>query len=138
MRSLIFGILSFILLTFGASAQEVLRPQSGIETTIQKQMDAFLADDFEQAFEYASPSIQGIFGSSQRFGEMVRGGYPMVWRNRNVQFGDLRLISGVLWQRVFVTDAQGVEHALDYRMQQIGDEWRISGVQLLPKPDVSA
>ena len=138
MRSLLFGILSVFVLAWGASAQEVLRPQEKIEATIQNQLNAFLVDDFEQAFEYASPSIQGLFGSPQRFGEMVRGGYPMVWRNRNVQFGDLRLIAGSLWQRVFVTDAQGVEHALDYKMHKVGEDWRISGVQLLPKPDVSA
>ena len=38
---------------------------------------AFKAVDFAQAFTYA-PNIKGMFGTADRFGMMVRNGYPMV------------------------------------------------------------
>ena len=121
-----------------ATAQEVLRPEPGIEATIDAQIDAFLRDDFAGAFGYASPNIQGIFGSSDRFGQMVRRGYPMVWRPAEVDYEDLREIAGNLWQRVRITDQAGKVHFLDYQMIETGEGWRINGVQLLRAPGVSA
>ncbi|MBV2358774.1 DUF4864 domain-containing protein [Thalassococcus sp. CAU 1522] len=121
-----------------AHAQQALPPEPGIEATIQSQIDAFLKDDFATAFTFASPSIQMLFGSPERFGAMVRQGYPMVWRPGDVRFGDLREIGGALWQKVIVVDADGETHVLDYRMVMQGGDWRISGVQILPQPDVSA
>jgi hypothetical protein len=121
-----------------AQADEVLAPDPGIEATIQSQIDAFLADDFVTAFEFASPGIQGMFGNAERFGAMVRNGYPMVWRPEAVEFGDLRAVAGGLYQRVLVTDAMGVEHMLEYRMSKLEGGWRISGVQIIAAPEVSA
>ena len=45
-----------------------------IRGAIGAQIEAFKADDFDQAFTYASPLIQGLFGDSDRFGLMVRNG----------------------------------------------------------------
>lgn len=109
-----------------------------IQNTISSQIDAFLADDFERAFTYAAPSIQGLFGSAERFEMMVRNGYPMVHRPADLQFLDLREIAGRLWQRVQVQDQNGTFHYLDYAMVQTENGWQIAGVQLLPAPDVSA
>lgn len=121
-----------------ASAEETLAPEPGIEATIDGQIDAFLEDDFARAFTFASPNIQGMFGSSERFGQMVRQGYPMVWRPGDVQFLKLREVAGNLWQRVLIRDQAGGMHMLDYQMIETDDGWRINGVQLLQAPDVSA
>ncbi len=121
-----------------ASADEVLPRQPEIEATISSQIEAFLADDFAQAFTFASPTIQGMFGSSERFGQMVRQGYPMVWRPEDVQYLGLRDVDGNLWQRVLIRDKSGATHTLDYQMIQTGDGWRINGVQLLHAPGVAA
>ena len=133
-------ILTVLLLVAGLAtaphAQESAAP--AIEKTISDQIAAFRADDFATAFTFASPGIQGMFQTPERFGAMVRNGYPMVWRPRDVRFSDLREIGGALWQKVIVTDADGRTHVLDYRMEKIGDAWRISGVQILPAPDVAA
>lgn len=40
-------------------------------------------------------------------------------------------MAGALWQRVFVTDAEGRGHVLDYQMVETPDGWRINAVQLL-------
>ncbi|MEL7203277.1 MAG: DUF4864 domain-containing protein [Pseudomonadota bacterium] len=121
-----------------AAAEEVQPPIAGIEDTITAQIDAFLNDDFAEAFTYASPNIQGFFGTSERFGQMVRNGYPMVWRPGDVQYLELRDVAGNLWQKVLIRDEQGGTHILDYQMIQTSDGWKINGVQILAEPDVSA
>jgi hypothetical protein len=119
-----------------APAQDA--PEAPIQGVIRSQIDAFLADDFATAFTYASPNIQGIFGTPDNFGAMVRNGYPMVWRPDAVAFGELREVAGQLWQRVIVTDAAGAVHALDYQMIETGGAWQINAVQLLQAPQVGA
>jgi hypothetical protein len=120
----------------GAISQET--PDSAIQGVIQGQIDAFRADDFARAFTFASPAIKRIFQDPDRFGMMVREGYPMVWRPSAVEFGELREVAGALWQRVIVTDAEGRVHVLDYQMVPAGEGWQINGVQLLRAPDVGA
>ena len=127
------------VLWFGtATAEDALPPDTGIEATITAQIDAILKDDFAEAFTYASPNIQGMFGSSDRFGQMVRNGYPMVWRPGDVQYLELREIAGALWQKVLIRDQQGGTHVLDYQMIETAEGWKINGVQILAEPGVSA
>jgi hypothetical protein len=106
--------------------------------TIQGQIDAFLADDFATAFTFASPAIKGIFGTSDRFGSMVRQGYPMVWRPGSVRYLDLEDRAGALYQKVLITDAQGVPHLLEYQMIETAEGWQINGVRIIPAPEVGA
>lgn len=123
---LLFACLAVICFCLPVAAQE-----EPIQNTIQSQIDAFLKDDFETAFEYASPNIKGIFGSAERFGQMVSQGYPMVHRPSAVEMLDLREIEGRLWQRVLVTDAAGRGHLLEYQMIETAEGWKINGVELL-------
>lgn len=138
MRKTGLAALAALMMTTAVWAQDVQPPDPAIESVIRRQMDAFLADDFAAAFEFASPSIRNMFRTPENFGAMVRNGYPMVWRPGDVQFGDLRDLSGALWQKVIVTDADGRTHVLDYRMQMQDGQWRISGVRILPQPELSA
>ena len=143
MRSLL--TLLFLCLALGtaspgpAAAQTapVATPES-IEGTIRAQIDAFLADDFPRAFTYASPMIQGIFGTPENFGAMVRQGYPMVYHPTDVRMMELRDVAGNTWQRIMVTDQAGATHMLDYQMIRVGQGWQINGVQLLPSVGVGA
>lgn len=132
------AILALIAWAGGATAEKVVTPEPGIEATIGAQIEAFLVDDFAQAFTFASPNIQGLFGTHDRFGQMVRNGYPMVWRPGDVQYLELREVEGALWQRVMIRDRMGGVHMLDYQMIRVGEDWRINGVQLLRAPDVGA
>ena len=91
------GTLALILavgLALPVSAEKTLQSVPGIELTIEGQIEAFLADDFSSAFTYASPNIRELFGSAERFGAMVRNGYPMVWRPDEFRFLELREIDG--------------------------------------------
>ncbi len=121
-----------------SEAADVMPAEPGIENTIQSQIDAFLVDDFATAFTFASPNIKQLFGSSDRFGQMVRNGFPMVWRPGEVQFLELRDISGALWQKVMIRDQAGAIHMLDYQMIEGAEGWQINGVQILRAPDVGA
>ena len=109
---------------------------AAIEETISRQLEAFNARDVDTAFDFASPMIQGLFGSAQNFGLMVQQGYPMVWTNDDVRFLELRELRGALYQKVMIRDAQGALHVLDYRMIETPEGWRIDGVDFLPAPDV--
>ena len=135
------GILAIILvvgLALPVTAADTLPSEPGIELTIQSQIEAFLADDFSSAFTYASPNIRELFGSAERFGAMVRNGYPMVWRPDEFRFLELREIDGRYWQKLFVRDEFGAIHLLDYQMIQTPDGWLINGVQILRPPGVGA
>ncbi|MCP9480386.1 DUF4864 domain-containing protein [Shimia sp. CNT1-13L.2] len=121
-----------------AWAPVVAVAEASIEDVIGAQISAFQQDDFAGAFAYASPTIQGIFGGPDRFGEMVRQGYPMVWRPEDVRYLERREIAGRVWQRVMVRDTKGVLHMLDYQMVQVDGMWRINAVQLLQMPGAGA
>jgi hypothetical protein len=136
MRRYLLSILAALALATAAPAQD--DGAAAIQDTIQSQFEAFKADDFARAFTYASPTIQGIFGTAENFGRMVRNGYPMVWRPAEVRFLDLHPKNGGLWQKVMVTDQDGGVHILDYEMIATEDGVRIGGVELLRQPDVGA
>lgn len=119
-----------------ATGHAQLAEKFEITGTIQSQIDAFQADDFETAFTFASPMIKGIFGSPEQFGLMVKNGYPMVWRPAQVDYLELREIDGQLWQKVMVMDGAGNRHILDYQMIKTDSGWQINGVQVVPQPGV--
>ncbi len=121
-----------------AQAQTDLPPNPEIESTIQRQIDAFLADDLGAAFSYASPGIKGMFGTPERFGRMVRQGYPMVWRPGTVRYLDLRRDGDRRIQRVMITDREGALHLLEYQMIPAADGWQINGVTVLRAPTTGA
>lgn len=132
------SLVLILSLVFGAaaSAQDAVKPQ--ITTTIQKQFEAFSKDDFDQAFTYASPFIQQLFGNPQNFGVMVSRSYPMVHRADDVRFLDLRTIAGSIYQKVQVRDATGQIYLFDYQMIEGENGWKINGVQLIQAAGVAA
>lgn len=138
MRKLITGLALAATMAGAIWAQEILPPEPQIESTIQSQIDAFRQNDFDTAFTFASPNIRNMFRTPENFGRMVQQGYPMVWRPEDVTFGELREIAGGLFQTVILKDAAGDLHYLAYRMDMIDGEWRISGVQIIQAPEVSA
>lgn len=138
MKLWILAVAAWFTVVSSSFAADPLPRIPAIEGTIQGQVDAFRVDDFETAFTFASRNIQTLFGNSERFGSMVRNGYPMVWRPSELRFLELREISGNLWQKVLVRDGQGGIHLLDYNMIETDEGWRINGVQILRKPDVGA
>ena len=121
MKKTIFIIMLMCLTAVPVKADEKKFP--GILNTINGQMAAFLEDDFEKAFTFASPSIRAIFQTPERFGQMVIGGYPMVWRPNSVKFMGVRLEGGYVIQTIFLRDANGNPHYLEYAMEKFDEVW---------------
>lgn len=126
MRSLLLSIVFVTGLGTGPALPQ--DAASDIRSVIAGQIEAFRADDFETAFSFASPSIKQLFGSFERFGQMVQSGYPMVWRPGDVRFSELTDRGGRKVQSVFVTDQDGVPYILDYEMISSEEGWQINGV----------
>lgn len=103
----------------------------GHRAVIEAQIAAFLADDFAAAFDYASPGIRAIFGTPERFGQMVRQGYPMVHRPSEVRFLDQAERGGAILQRVLIVDQAGRLHVLEYEMIPAAQGFVINGVRIL-------
>jgi hypothetical protein len=126
-------VVAAMLAAWPAWAQE-----EPIQLTINSQIEAFRASDFERAFTFASPNIKQIFRTPENFGSMVVTGYPMVVDPAQVEMQDLREVGGALWQRVRVTDRKGQAFLLDYQMIEGPDGWLINAVQLQKAADVGA
>lgn len=126
MRRVLLAVAVVAGLAGAGVAQDAEAP--AIQGVIQNQMDAFLKENSAEAFNFASPMIQGIFGSPGNFGAMVRNSYPMIWKPSSVQYLGLRKENGLLLQRVLVKDASGAIFLFDYEMVPQPDGWRINGV----------
>ena len=131
----VLGLIAAVILASAAVAQDRI---AGIESTIQSQIEAFQVDDFATAFTFASPNIKRLFGSPDRFGGMVKNGYPMVHRPSDVQFLELRRQGPLFFQKVLLRDANGAPHVLEYNMIKTDQGWQIDGVQLLAAPPIGA
>lgn len=124
-----------LLLATPAMAQQADREH---QETIFGQLKAFQVDDFDTAFEFASPHIQMIFRDAGNFEMMVKRGYPMVVAPADVRMLDERILGGMLWQKVQIRDRDGNFFVLDYQMINLNGVWRINAVQLIPTPDIGA
>ncbi|MEM6588700.1 MAG: DUF4864 domain-containing protein [Pseudomonadota bacterium] len=116
------------LMTVASAGQG--KANDAVRSVISSQIDAFLKDDFATAFDFASPMIQGIFGTPERFGAMVRNGYPMVWRPSDVEFLSAEDRDGAVIQTVKITDGTGRLYYLEYEMIETDQGWLINGVRI--------
>ncbi len=126
-------IAALMLLAGAAQADE-----GAIRQVIDGQIAAFRAGNAETAFAFAAPNIKGIFGTSERFGLMVREGYPMVWQPGSVEYLASRESGNVWTQDVLITDGAGRLHKLEYTMIETAEGWKIAGARILTAPEVGA
>lgn len=110
---------------------------TSIQAVISDQLEAFQADDGVRAFSFASPSIRAIFGTPDRFMQMVRTGYRPVYRPREVEFGRVIDLQGKPTQVVTLVGPDGRVVAAYYQMERQPDGiWRIDGCVLREAPAV--
>lgn len=126
--------------TLAAPVDPSAADREAIRQVIGDQMAAFRRDDGAAAFSFASPMIQAMFGTPERFIEMVRGGYPAVYRPREVAFQTLRVVEGEIIQPVTLVGPDGVPVVAIYKMEwQDGEKvWRINGCFLAQSGDKGA
>lgn len=129
-----FALIPVVAVIVGLAAP-LRANEAAIRSVIDNQIEAFLNNDLSEAFTHASPMIQQLFGTPGRFGQMVREGYPMVWRPDEVTFLPLGDVNGRPVQPVMLRDSAGALHILDYDMIQTDKGWKIDGVRLRRPPD---
>ena len=112
--------------------------KADIQSTISDQLRAFASDNFIEAFTHASPGIKDIFGTVENFSNMVKKGYPMVWRYNNFEFLNLEETPQGYSQIVRITDQNDKLFLLKYFMKNVAGIWKISGVSIIQASDFSA
>ena len=135
-----------VLAPAAAVAQATVSPLDAraVREVIEAQLDAFARDDAARAFSLATPGIREFFGTPEKFIDMVRRSYAVVYRPRSVLFESPVLVEGQVMQPVRLTDAEGRGWIAVYPMQRQPDgNWRTNGCQLgrlsgqqvrIPKP----
>ena len=138
-RGLTFGLL-LILLFVGAPSQAAEisgEDAAAIRKVISDQIDAFAHDDGPRAFSLATRGIQATFGTAEKFMEMVKTQYQVVYRPNSVQFQKPEIVEGEVVQPVRMTDAAGGVWLAIYPMvREPGRGWRTNGCLLHRIPGV--
>jgi hypothetical protein len=125
----------FMICAFGQTLAASDADQSTIRGIIQDQIEAFQRDDGARAFSYASPTLQSMFGSHERFMAMVKEGYKPVYRPRSYTIGEFKDMPDGTSLSVQIQDLEGIDWVAVYTLEQQPDgTWRISGCYLLKAP----
>jgi Domain of unknown function (DUF4864) len=131
-------ILLVLLLVFGFSGPAAAisdADRAEIQSTIDQQLKAFLADDGAAAYSFAAPNITARFPTVDSFMAMVRQGYQPVYRPRSYSFGALTQEPGYLEQAVEIIDADGAFWTAVYTLSRQPDgTWKITGCYLEKTP----
>lgn len=113
--------------------------RAAVESTIEQQLQAFLADDAAAAYSFAAPGIKAMFPTQDIFMGMVRRGYAPVYRPQSYAFGELEQTAAGLQQIVDIIDSEGVPWTALYTLAQQPDgSWKITGCYLVRKPGETA
>jgi hypothetical protein len=130
-RSLMVALLLFGFAAASPAAELSADDAKAIRAVITEQLDAFARDDAARAFALAANGIRERFGSPEVFIDMVRTGYPVVYRPKSVAFEKPAVVDGEVIQPVRMTDADGEAWIAFYPMvRQTDGRWRINGCQL--------
>lgn len=115
-------------------------PVDTARSIIQDQIAAFLNDDVDAAYSFASPAIRGKFPDKTVFFDMVRRGYQPVYRPGNFAFGRSKVAGDQIIQEVLISAPDGKDWTAVYQlMKQPDGSYKINGVmmlQLAPGPEI--
>ena len=132
------ALLAWLLFAGLASAQGLppgvsTGDRGAIQEVIRRQLDAFKRDDAPGAYAFAAPNIKQMFPTADYFLEMVRRGYPPVYRPRDAEFSELAQRDGELVQEVELIGPDGKPVLALYTMVRGPDgAWVIAGCSLIP------
>ncbi len=122
----------FIFVSINTQPMKITdRDRTEIRSVIERQLQAFQRDDAVSAFSFASPEIQAKFCTPEQFIQMVKIGYPAIYRPRSVIFEDAIVVQGIPTQPVLLMSPDGTPVRAVYLMEQdLNDSWRINGCYL--------
>lgn len=115
-----------------AGASRADEPVDTARTIIQDQIAAFLNDDAEAAYSFASPAIRDKFPDKTTFFDMVKRGYQPVYRPGNFAFGRSKVIGDQVIQEVLISAPDGKDWSAIYQLvRQPDGSYKINGVMML-------
>lgn len=105
---------------------------AAVRAVIVQQIDAFRRDDAATAYSHAAPAVQAMFPTPAVFMDMVRRGYPAVYRATDYSFDPVKRHPGDrLLQPVRIEWNGGPPLLATYLLGlQADGEWKIEGVVL--------
>lgn len=137
MQLVLGAMFALITTTYGqaqlseAEAPAAMRGQA--QSIIDGQFQAFRSRNHEKAFGYAAPTLQKMFGNTDRFIGMVKNGYGAIYDARRWSFGRSRMKDGDIYQEVLVSGPNGKDWMALYTVRKQKDgSWKIGGVRLVP------
>lgn len=131
---IISAALAIHLLTLTVSPVALAdEPVDTVQNVIERQIDAFLHDDAKAAYSFASPTIREKFPDEAAFFEMVKRGYPPVYRPGNYAFGRSKVSGDTVLQEVLITGSDGKDWTAIYQViRQPDGSYKINGVYMQP------
>lgn len=125
------------------AASGISRADEPVDTArsiIRNQISAFLNDDADAAYSFASPAIRGKFPDKTVFFDMVRRGYQPVYRPGNFAFGRSKVLGDEVIQEVLISAPDGKDWTAVYQLTKQPDgSYKINGVMMLqstPGPEI--
>jgi|GEM_PF-158888 len=136
------GLLALLALVLSVLPGHAEKPAgiASARSVIERQIEAFRADDGPAAYAHAAPTVQALFPSPAAFMQMVRRGYAPVYRPTHYRFEPARIETpDRLVQPVRIEWRGGPPVIAVYLMgRQAGGDWKIEGVMLAKDDRVGA
>jgi hypothetical protein len=121
-----------IPLSFSFPGAHAAEPVDTVQAVIQQQITAFLNDDAETAYSFASPTIRGKFLNRDTFFDMVKRGYAPVYRPGNFAFGRSKVSGDMVVQEVLISGPDGKDWTALYQvLRQPDGSYKINGVHMV-------
>jgi len=124
-------VLSFLIF-LSCPSRAAEPPIDSIKTLIKQQLEAFNANDYEVAYQYASRDIRSVLSRTE-FEAMVRTGFPQIARSRKSTFGNI-ILSNDGTRAEAIVHVTGVDHItviVRYELVREKGKWKNNGVVVL-------
>ncbi|APG91262.1 DUF4864 domain-containing protein [Sinorhizobium americanum] len=126
-----FSIALCLVLALGMECAHA-DPVDTAKSVIRQQIQAFVEDDAEAAYSFASPGIRAKFPDRAVFFEMVKKSYQHLYRPGNFAFGRSKLIGDEVIQEVLISGADGKDWTAIYELvPQPDGSYKINGVMMV-------
>ena len=134
---IVLGFLCFDLNAQEAENAVVDNDLGNVRYVINQQITAFQNEDSELAFSFASPMIRAQFGSPQNFMRTVKQHYNSIYSTKSFIFGGYVAQDGHVMQEIeFISATDNSIHLAVYKLIKFKKYgWRITGVELVAKPE---
>ncbi|MDK1372966.1 MULTISPECIES: DUF4864 domain-containing protein [unclassified Sinorhizobium] len=121
-----------LTLSLAAGAALGDEPVDTAQSVIRAQIKAFLEDDADTAYSFASPAIRTKFPDKIIFFDMVKRSYQHLYRPGNFAFGRSKIVGEEVFQEVLISGSDGKDWTAIYDLvHQPDGSYKINGVMML-------